>query len=198
MSRSVTETPSDQAGPQDIGDLVRRAVRQDADAFADIYRLMAPRVLRYLAVRVAEREEAEDLASGVFERAFSAMDHYDPFPARFSTWLYTIARNAAIDHYRRRRLPVSDPAGEELSRITDPDADPEARVLAAERRRRLREAILELTDDQRQVIGCRFFFNLSVPEVAEALDKTEGAVKALQFRALERLRRTLGVDWVQN
>jgi RNA polymerase sigma-70 factor (ECF subfamily) len=66
--------------------------------------------------------------------------------------------------------------------------------VADELRKLLYDAILELTDDQRQVVGCRFFFNLSVHEVAQLLDKTEGAVKALQFRALERLHRKLASE----
>jgi RNA polymerase sigma-70 factor, ECF subfamily len=64
-----------------------------------------------------------------------------------------------------------------------------------ERRRSLYHAVLQLTPEQRQVIGCRFYFNLSVHEVAEMMGKTEGAVKALQFRGLERLRRLLVTEW---
>jgi RNA polymerase sigma-70 factor (ECF subfamily) len=123
------------------------------------------------------------------------MGRYEPTPAQFSTWLYTIARNAVIDHYRRRRLPVQEGAEEELRRSPDPTSDPEALLLADERRRRLHEAILELTDEQRQVVGCRFYFNLSIHEVAEATGKTEGAIKALQFRALQRLHRRLAPEW---
>jgi RNA polymerase sigma-70 factor (ECF subfamily) len=140
-------------------------------------------------------QEAEDLSNTVFEKAFAAIGRYQPSPAQFSTWLYTIARNAVIDHYRRRRLPVQDGAEDDLRRSPDPAADPEALVLADERRRRLHEAIMELTDEQRQVVGCRFYFNLSIHEVAQATGKTEGAVKALQFRALERLHRKLAPEW---
>ena len=129
------------------------------------------------------------------EKTLAAMGRYEPTPAQFSTWLYTIARNAVIDYYRRRRLPMQDGAEDELYQSPDPAGDPEALLLADERRRRLHEAILELTDEQRQVVGCRFYFNLSIHEVARATGKTEGAVKALQFRALQRLHRSLAPDW---
>ncbi|MFH1833577.1 MAG: sigma-70 family RNA polymerase sigma factor [bacterium] len=177
--------------PDEVRRLAVRAARRDATAFADLYSLYAPQLLQYIGSRVSGRQEAEDLTNAVFEKAFAAIGRYQPSPVLFSTWLYTIARNVVIDHYRRKRLPIQEDAEEELRRATDPEGDPEARVLADELRRQLRQALMELTDDQRQVVGYRFFFNLSVHEVAMAMGKTEGAVKALQFRALERLRRRL-------
>ena len=69
--------------------------------------------------------------------------------------------------------------------------------MADERRRDLYHAMMSLTPEQRRVVGCRFFFNLSVREVAAMMGKSEGAVKALQFRALERLRRQLAAEWAQ-
>jgi RNA polymerase sigma-70 factor, ECF subfamily len=77
---------------------------------------------------------------------------------------------------------------------TDPTCDPVTRLLLEERKRTLREALLELTPDQREVVECRFFFELSIQETALAMDKTEGAIKALQFRALENLHRLLTED----
>jgi len=163
----------------------------DTAAFGDLYRLFFPQVLLYVSARVSGRQEAEDLANTVFAKALGAMDRYEPSPAQFSTWLFTIARNVVIDHYRRRRFPLHEDAEAELRRTVDPESDPESRVLADEGRRRLHKAIMGLTDEQRQVVGCRFFFNLSIHEVAQATGKSEGAIKALQFRALRRLRRQL-------
>ena len=102
-----------------------------------------------------------------------------------------------ILQYVASRVSGRQEAEGELGRTAALEADPEALVLADERRRRLREELLNLTEEQRQVLGCRFFFNLSVQEVAQAMGKTEGAVKALQFRALERLRRRLAPDWAR-
>jgi len=181
----------------EVQSLAERASRFDASAFADLYRLYAPQVLRFMASRLSSTQEAEDLTNTVFEKAFAAaaMGRYRPNPAQFSTWLYTIAQNTVIDHYRRRRLPSLDEPAAELESVLDPQEDPERQVLAEEQRERLYRALLELTPEQRQVIGCRFFFNLPVGEVARLLGKTEGAVKALQFRALARLRRRLAPEW---
>jgi RNA polymerase sigma-70 factor, ECF subfamily len=179
---------------EEIRILARDASRSDVAAFGDLYRLYHAPLLQYVNARVTQRQEAEDLTNAIFEKAFAAIGRYRPSPAQFSTWLYTIARNALIDHYRKRRLPVEPDADHELLQATDPQGGPEEQLVADELRKLLYDAILELTDDQRQVVGCRFFFNLSVHEVAQMLGKTEGAVKALQFRALERLHRRLASE----
>jgi RNA polymerase sigma-70 factor (ECF subfamily) len=195
MAPSATATVSRPATyAAEVGSLARQAADLDVSAFADLYRLYASQVLRYVSIRVAGSNEAEDLTNTVFEKAFAAIGRYEPSPAQFSTWLYTIAQNTVIDHYRKRRLPQVDDAETQLFAITDPREGPEGDLLAEERRRFLHQAIMQLTPEQRQVIGCRFFFNLSVYDVAQMLGKTEGAVKALQFRALERLRHTLAPD----
>ncbi len=181
--------------PADIGSLARQAADRDVSAFADLYRIYSPQMLRYVSSRVTGTQEAEDLANTVFEKAFAAIGRYQPSPAQFSTWLYTIAQNTIIDYYRKRRLPQVDDAESELFAVTDPGEGPEARLLADERRDVVQQAVMRLTPEQRLVIGCRFYFNLPVQEVANMMGKTEGAVKALQFRALARLRRTLAPEW---
>ena len=189
-----TQPREEQKTAEEIRILARDASRSDVDAFGDLYRLYHGPLLQYVNARVAHRQEAEDLTNAIFEKAFAAIGRYQPSPAQFSTWLYTIARNALIDHYRKRRLPVEPDADHELLQATDPQGGPEEQLVADELRKVLYDAILGLTDDQRQVVGCRFFFNLSVHEVAQMLGKTEGAVKALQFRALERLHRKLASE----
>ena len=189
-----TQPRKDRKTAEEIRILARDASRSDVAAFGDLYRLYHGPLLQYVNARVTHREEAEDLTNAIFEKAFAAIGRYRPSPAQFSTWLYTIARNTLIDHYRKRRLPVEPDADHELLQATDPQGGPEEQLVADELRKLLYDAILELTDDQRQVVGCRFFFNLSVLEVAQMLGKTEGAVKALQFRALERLHRKLASE----
>ena len=184
--------------PVEVGSLARQAANLDVSAFGDLYRLYAPQMLRYVSSRVTGTQEAEDLTNTIFEKAFGAIGRYEPSPAQFSTWLYTIAQNTIIDHYRKRRLPQVDDGEAQLFAVTDPDEGPEGNLLADERRRFLYQAVMQLTPEQRQVIGCRFFFNLPVHEVAQMMGKTEGAVKALQFRALERLRRTLASEWARS
>jgi len=175
----------------DIKTIAVRASRNDPTAFTYLYRLYFTQVFTFINFRVSNREDAEDLTNTVFEKALAAIDRYRPKPAQFSTWLYTIAKNCIIDHYRKRRLPVDDEAEAAVVPAHDVHCDPVARVLMEERRRTLREALTCLTDEQREVIECRFFFELSIQETACLMDKTEGAVKALQFRALEGLQRLL-------
>lgn len=176
---------------QRAGGSARDTPQPVVDTFVDAYRAHHPQLFRYVNARLGQRQEAEDVTNAVFEKAYAAVGHCRPSPAGFSSWLYTIARNTLIDHYRRRRLPIEAEAEQELLHVRDPTGGPEELLLADEVRRALYDAILELTDEQRQVIGCRFFFNLSVIEVAGLLGKTEGAVKALQSRALGRLQRRL-------
>jgi RNA polymerase sigma-70 factor (ECF subfamily) len=198
MASSSTAVLLQSPGSAEIGALARQAADLDVSAFADLYRLYAPQVLRYVSSRVTGTEEAEDLTNTIFEKAFGAISRYEPSPAQFSTWLYTIAQNTVIDHYRKRRLPQVEDPETQLFAVTDPDDGPEASLIADERRRVLYHAIMLLTPEQRQVVGLRFFFNLPTQDVARMMDKTEGAVKALQFRALERLRRQLVSDWAKS
>lgn len=178
----------------EVACLAWQASRLDVAAFGDLYRLFSPQVLRYVGSRVPRRQEAEDLTSSIFEKAFAAMDRYEPSPAQFSTWLYTIARNKLVDYYRRRRFPLLDEPEAENDMAADPANDPEASLLAEESRHRLYRALRDLTDEQRQVVGCRFFYNLPIREVAEMMGKTDGAIKALQSRALQKLRRQLASE----
>jgi RNA polymerase sigma-70 factor (ECF subfamily) len=178
----------------EIKTLALQASRSDPTAFTSLYRLYFSQVFTFINFRVSSREDAEDLANSVFEKALGAIDRYQPRPAQFSTWLYTIAKNCIIDHYRKRRLPVDVEADAALVPAFDVATDPESCILMEERKRTLREALEDLTADQREVIECRFFFELSILETALLMAKTEGAVKALQFRALESLQRLLTED----
>ena len=191
-------TRKPQRSTEQVRALALQASQRDVTAFGDLYRHYLPQILQFVTSRVSGYQEAEDLTNTVFEKAYVAIGRYEPSPAQFSTWLYTIARNCVIDHYRKRRLPVQDDAEAELLATVDPGEDPETFVLQNERRRSLRAALEYLTEEQRQVVGCRFFFNLSIQEVASLMGKTEGAVKALQFRALERLHRQLAPDVLSN
>ena len=195
MASLCTAPVSRPATPAEVGSLARQAANSDVSAFADLYRLYAPQIQRYVSSRVAGSQEAEDITNTIFEKAFAAIGRYQPSPAQFSTWLYTIAQHTVIDHYRKRRLPQVDDPEAQLFAIVDPDGGPESRLMRDEARRFLYRAVMELTPEQRQVVGCRFFFNLPVHEVALMMGKSEGAVKALQFRALERLRRHLAPEW---
>jgi len=161
----VTALPLEVAGP--VPDVIARAKAGDRGAFAELYDRHIDSVYRYLLYRVREPSDAEDLASEVFTRAFANIHRYRWQGKSFLAWLYTIARNAVTDRRRRERPMV--------------DLDNAYGV----------GAVKHLTTEQQEVIVLRFVENMSSRQVAQVLGKNEGAIRALQFRALGRLRKLL-------
>ncbi len=171
-----------------IPDVIDRARSGDRAAFAELYDTHVDSVYRYLMYRVREPSDAEDLASEVFTRAFANIHRYKWQGKSFLAWLYTIARNAVTDRRRRDRPTV------ELDNAYGLAAQgPTAHELAVrgEDVEALRGAVKHLTGEQQEVLVLRFVENLSSREVANILGKNEGAIRALQFRALGRLRKIL-------
>jgi RNA polymerase sigma-70 factor (ECF subfamily) len=167
---------------------VARARGGDAAAFGDLYDLFAPRLYRYVRFRVREPADAEDMVQRIFVRVIEALPRYEQRGVPFAAWVFRLAHNAVIDRARTIRehrtldsiadQPARDPGPAELvARSAD---------LAA-----LDAAIHGLTQDQQQVIACRFFAGLSTSETAQVLGRREVAVRALQFRAIAALRRGL-------
>jgi RNA polymerase sigma-70 factor (ECF subfamily) len=168
--------------------LVERGRAGDLEALACLYRLHAERIKAYLAGSVGNRHDAEDLTSQTFSRMLERIDRYEDRALPFSAWLFRIARNAAVDHFRA--------AGRELLEAGYPEpreAAPSAEDAALRRLedRRVAELACRLSEDQRRVVALRFLLGRSNAEAAVALGKTEGAVKALQHRALASLERVL-------
>ncbi|HEX4743573.1 MAG TPA: sigma-70 family RNA polymerase sigma factor [Candidatus Limnocylindria bacterium] len=178
--------PLDALSP--IPDVIDRARSGDRAAFAELYDAHVDSVYRYLLYRVREPSDAEDLTSEVFTRAFANIHRYKWQGKSFLAWLYTIARNAVTDRRRRDRPTV------EIDNAYGLAAEgPSAHDLAVrgEDVEALRGAVKHLTGEQQEVLVLRFVENLSSREVANILGKNEGAIRALQFRALGRLRRIL-------
>jgi RNA polymerase sigma-70 factor (ECF subfamily) len=168
--------------------LVERGRAGDREALARLYLLHAERIETYLAGSVGNRHDAEDLTSQTFSRMLERIDRYEDRALPFSAWLVRIARNAAVDHFRsasRERL--------EAGRLELGEAAPSAEEAALRRLedRRVAELARRLSEDQRRVVALRFLLGRSNAEAAVALGKTEGAVKALQHRALASLERVL-------
>ena len=168
--------------------LVELAKRGDKRAVGELYRRHVDLIYRYTYARVQDVAVAEDLTAQVFLKALEGLHNYRPTGAPFGAWLYRIAHARTVDYWRgleRRRevmlaetLPADDPAPEDLlAAKTEWDT-----VLGL---------LPELTDDQRDVIILRFLQDMSLAEVADMLDKTVGAVKALQHRALASMARLL-------
>jgi len=171
-----------------IPDVIDRARNGDAAAFGEIYDTHVDSVYRYLLYRVREPSDAEDLTSEVFTRAFANVHRYRWQGKSFLAWLYTIARNAVTDRHRRDRPTVELDNAHGLAEEGPTAHD---RAVLGEEVDALRGAVKHLTGEQQEVLVLRFVDDLSSREVADILGKNEGAVRALQFRALGRLRRIL-------
>ncbi len=173
-------------------DVITRARSGDRQAFAELYDENADRVYRYLLYRVREPADAEDLTSDVFTRAFANIQRYRWQGKSFLAWLYTIARNAVTDRVRRSRptVDLDDALG-----LADGSPTAHEHVEANDRAAALRSAMSKLTADQQEVLLLRFMENHSSQEVAKVLGKNEGAIRALQFRALGRLRKLLAEEF---
>ena len=171
-----------------IDGLVQRARGGDADAFASLYDLFAPRLHRYVRFRVREPSDAEDLVQRVFVSVLEALPRYEQRGVPFAAWLFRLAHNAVIDFARTTR--DHRPLDSVADSPTDEPGPAEAAVRSSDRAT-LDAAIRTLTPDQQQVIACRFFAGLSSTETAQVLGRREIAVRALQFRAIGALRRRL-------
>ncbi len=168
--------------------IIESAVRGESSAFGLLYDHYQPKIYRFIVVKVARREEAEDLTHQVFLSAWQSIGSYKDVGYPFSSWLYRIARNQVIDHYRTNRASVG------LEEI-DPDIfATESHEVATEERFELDRAltaIRRLKPEYQDVIMMRFVEDLSVKDVALAIDKSEGAVKLIQHRALKQLKDIL-------
>ena len=171
-----------------IPDVIERARNGDVAAFGEIYDTHVDSVYRYLLYRVREPSDAEDLTSEVFTRAFANIHRYRWQGKSFLAWLYTIARNAVTDRRRRDRPTVELDNAYGLA-AEGPTAHD--RAVLGEEVDALRGAVKHLTGEQQEVLVLRFVQNMSSREVANVLGKNEGAIRALQFRALGRLRKIL-------
>ncbi len=168
--------------------LVEAAKALDGDAWTHLYALHYDRVYTYLFYRTGRREVAEDLAADVFVRALAGIHTFAYRGTPLLAWLFRIAHNVTAD-YRK--------AAARQAAQTAPGVDVDAAVVTddiaehADRRRDMEMALRRLTDDQQQVLILRFYQGMSNAEVAAIIGKREGAVKALQNRALKSLRRAM-------
>ncbi|MBL8057203.1 MAG: sigma-70 family RNA polymerase sigma factor [Anaerolineales bacterium] len=171
-------------------ELVARAQRGDVNALGQLYDQHQAAIFRYLWLRLDDRAMAEDLTGEVFLRMMKALAHYRAQAAPFRAWLYRIARNLLVDHWRkggpRAALPLTA-AEDQPAAAADPVALVDRRLSLAQ----LRQALERLDEAQREVVTLRFLAGLSLQETAAALEKTEAAIKALQHRGLAALRQAL-------
>ncbi len=172
----------------DVSSLVKSAQAGDASAISKLYDCYAGTILRYLLARVYERELAQDLTQEVFIRVIKGIGQVEYRDEKsFAGWLYTIAGNVVHSYHRRRRIAaiplehdgdlVDARSQHDIHRICD--------------RLALQHALAQLTQDQQQVLTLRFFADMTNSEIARMLNRTEGAIKALQYRALQSLQQIM-------
>jgi RNA polymerase sigma-70 factor (ECF subfamily) len=173
----------------DLRKLVERAQAGDRAALEELYLLHFDRIYSYLHLTVGNRHDAEDLTTQTFVKMLESIERFEWRKVPISAWLFRIAHNLAIDHFRagRRWQPEEEPP--EPLGAESRSAEEEA--LHAIGRQTMLGMIEGLSPDQRQVLTLKFGFNFSNGEVATILEKTEGAVKSLQHRALATLGRQL-------
>jgi len=187
--KAAEAAPSGPPLPEEA-DLVRHAKFGDHDAFARLYDGYVERVYRYIYFRVEDDLTAEDLTSQVFLKAWENLGRYQP-GGLFLAWLYTIARNTVIDHYRTRKQMVPL---EEVSSLAVEKDGLEKRMEIQYDIEGLRTGLQQLTDDQQQVLILRFIVQMSTKEIARMMGKREGAIRALQMRALQALAKCMGQE----
>lgn len=172
-------------------ELIARAQSGDARALSALYQAYVQAVYRYFLIRVGEPTQAEDLTADVFLRVVDGLPRYRERGLPFGAWVFRIAHDKLIDHYRRAaRRPVASLTESIRSRSPSPADSAEA----GETWQALQSALTNLTDEQRNVIQFRFIEEWSLEETARAMNKSINAIKALQHRALNTLRRRINDD----
>ena len=186
MASNAPQVPAPTA---DLRRLVDLAQHGDREALEALYLLHFDRIYSYLHLSVGNRHDAEDLTTQTFLKMLEAIGRFRWKTAPFSAWLFRIAHNLAMDHFRatKRWQPeeeVPEPEGSE-------ESSAEEAALQSIGRRSMLELIENLSHEQKQVLTLKFVFNFSNGEAATILGKTEGAVKSLQHRALASLQKQI-------
>ncbi len=170
--------------------LVRLAQQRDQEAFTQLYERYFDRIYRYVALRIGDKAEAEDMTQQVFLNALQSISSFKWKGIPFSAWLYRIAHNQVVDYLRKKKRRPVTPLDEPPA-SSDIDSNPQ---LMAEHSLDIEQLLLatqQLTEAQREVISLRFAGELSTAQVAKIMGKSQGAVKALQHSAIVALRKTL-------
>jgi RNA polymerase sigma-70 factor, ECF subfamily len=192
----VPSPPSEPTGElATVMDIVARAQTGDADAFGELYDRYVDVVYRYVYYRVSNVSLAEDLTSETFIRALRRISSYTWQGRDFGAWLVTIARNLIADHFKSGRYRLEVATSDLVEAGADVRQDgPENEVLASLTNAALLEAVKSLGAEQQECIALRFLQGMSVAETAAIMGKNEGAIKALQYRAVKSLSRLLPED----
>jgi len=193
MATMLNFSPSRLLNPAtDELELISRSKQGDAEAFARLYACYVERITRYVYFRVTDHELAEDITSRIFLKMLEKLDTYQVGQSPVIAWLYRMAHNAVIDHYRLKRTFIS------LEDVHPAEAKQEdgieEKLDLQVKSQQLRAALQVLTEEQQKVLILKFIDGLSTREIARRLGKRQGAVRGLQMRALQKLARCPGLQ----
>ncbi len=189
MAQVATESRTRENEAQRVRELVDAAQQGEREALEELYLIHFDRIYSYLHVTVGNRHDAEDLTTQTFLKMLESIGRFRWGTAPFSAWLFRIAHNLAMDHFRASKR--WQPEEEVPEPEPDESTSAEAGALDAIGRKSMLELIDDLSTEQQQVLTLKFVFGFSNGEAATILAKTEGAVKSLQHRALVTLKRKL-------
>lgn len=172
-----------------VQSLVAACQNGDVEAFGDLYDLYVKPVYRYVYYRV-DKAEVEDVVENVFVKVWENLDKYRPGEFPFSAWLFRVAHNLVVDHYRyhRKHISLRERLPKHLNQSDDNPADWAHQKL---NQQLLRSALRELKEPYQQVLVLKYLNGFSTQEIAEVLERNEGNVRILQHRALKALREVL-------
>jgi RNA polymerase sigma-70 factor (ECF subfamily) len=163
------------------------------EAFAELYEQFMPKVYRYVTFRIRDEHMAQDLTAAVFEKAFAKFDGFNPQKATFSTWIFTIARNTVIDHYRV--YGKHEDIMEDIeAKTTAQYPSPEEEAIKAENSRKLRQFVTQLNKREQEAIVLKYSNGMSNREIAQILKLTESNVGSILCRTVAKLRKSF-VEW---
>ena len=161
---------------------------------AELFQQHYPRIYNYLRYRVNVSEDAEDLIATVFERAFTHREQFDPTKGTFSTWLFRIAHNALVDHYRAHERRSAWETGDELTHdLVTPEPSLEARIVQKETIMRMLQNLVRLSERDQEIISLKFAGKLKNKELGEILNMKQKTVSVALLRAMRRLRQQMGM-----
>jgi RNA polymerase sigma-70 factor (ECF subfamily) len=169
-------------------ELVARLKANDDEAYREVVARYGDPLYGYIYSITGDHHLSEDVISETYLRMIEKIDSYTFYGAPFKAWLYRVAHNLAINALKRAQRHVGEAA---LETAAPPADDPAATIAVQLEAEELRQALTELTEEQQQVVLLRFVAGQSPGQVAQALEKTENAVKQMQFRALRSLGRLL-------
>jgi RNA polymerase sigma-70 factor (ECF subfamily) len=180
---------SDETSVSDA-EFIARTKAGDVEAFGELYRRYITPIFRYVRARVSTDRDAEDLTENVFLKVFEALDTYQERGAPFGAFLYRVARNAVVDHYRSQK-PLEEI--DELASLGEIATSAEKYIVDKEAILEIKNAMTRLPENYQEVIRLRVLMELPTEDVAQWMGKQPSTVRVLLHRALKALRKSLGV-----